>query len=113
MGRDATGEWGQCSGNVLDLLEDVQELKPTIFCSVPRLWNRIYDKVILVSAPHLASPRRLPIRSYLCSTGELVCAFVLSCPSFPLSHTFPCVHRARAFSGRLFVHVWVSRQREG
>eukprot|EP00884_Botryococcus_braunii_P022126 jgi/Botrbrau1/8598/Bobra.0380s0019.2 len=36
---------GFYSGNVLELLEDVQELKPTIFCSVPRLWNRIYDKV--------------------------------------------------------------------
>lgn len=30
---------------VQTLLEDVQELKPTIFISVPRLYNRIYDKV--------------------------------------------------------------------
>lgn len=35
-----------CSGNVLELLEDIQELRPTIFSSVPRLWNRIYDKVM-------------------------------------------------------------------
>lgn len=48
------GGGGHCSGNVLDLLEDVQELKPTIFCSVPRLWNRIYDKVI-VSSPQFFS----------------------------------------------------------
>jgi long-subunit acyl-CoA synthetase (AMP-forming) len=34
------------SGNVLELLEDIQELRPTIFSSVPRLWNRIYDKVM-------------------------------------------------------------------
>lgn len=34
------------SGNVLELLEDIQELRPTIFASVPRLWNRIYDKVL-------------------------------------------------------------------
>lgn len=35
-----------CRGNVLELLEDIQELRPTIFSSVPRLWNRIYDKVM-------------------------------------------------------------------
>lgn len=33
-------------GNVLELLDDIIELKPHIFCSVPRLWNRIYDKVM-------------------------------------------------------------------
>lgn len=32
-------------GDVLLLLDDINELKPTVFCSVPRLWNRIYDKV--------------------------------------------------------------------
>ncbi|CEF99823.1 AMP-dependent synthetase/ligase [Ostreococcus tauri] len=32
-------------GDVLQLLDDINELKPTVFCSVPRLWNRIYDKV--------------------------------------------------------------------
>ena len=31
-------------GNVLELLDDVAELKPTVFTSVPRLYNRIYDK---------------------------------------------------------------------
>ena len=30
---------------VLLLIEDIQLLKPTIFCSVPRLLNRIYDKI--------------------------------------------------------------------
>ena len=30
---------------MLELLDDIQELKPTMFCSVPRLWNRIYDRV--------------------------------------------------------------------
>jgi long-chain acyl-CoA synthetase len=37
---------GFYSGNVQELLDDVLELKPTIFTSVPRLWNRIYDKVM-------------------------------------------------------------------
>ena len=32
-------------GDVLGLLDDIATLKPTIFCSVPRLLNRIYDKV--------------------------------------------------------------------
>lgn len=33
-------------GDVLKLLEDISELKPTIFVSVPRLFNRIHDRVI-------------------------------------------------------------------
>ncbi|KAF0692233.1 Aste57867_16670 [Aphanomyces stellatus] len=33
-------------GDVLLLLDDIAELKPHIFVSVPRLFNRIYDKVI-------------------------------------------------------------------
>lgn len=33
-------------GDVLKLNEDIQSLKPTIFPSVPRLFNRIYDKVM-------------------------------------------------------------------
>ena len=32
-------------GDVLLLLEDIEELQPTLFTSVPRLYNRIYDKV--------------------------------------------------------------------
>lgn len=30
----------------MTLLDDVQELRPTIFLSVPRLYNRIYDRVM-------------------------------------------------------------------
>ena len=37
---------GFYSGDVQVLLEDIEELKPTVFLSVPRLWNRIYDKVM-------------------------------------------------------------------
>jgi long-chain acyl-CoA synthetase len=33
-------------GNVLELLDDIQELQPTLFNSVPRLWNRIHDRVM-------------------------------------------------------------------
>ncbi len=36
---------GFFQGSVLKLFDDIQELKPTIFASVPRLWNRLYDKV--------------------------------------------------------------------
>ena len=35
-----------CRGNVEGLLDDILELKPHVFCSVPRLWNRIYDRVM-------------------------------------------------------------------
>eukprot|EP01138_Halocafeteria_seosinensis_P003925 gb/GECG01004013.1/.p1 GENE.gb/GECG01004013.1/~~gb/GECG01004013.1/.p1 ORF type:complete len:716 (+),score=77.44 gb/GECG01004013.1/:1-2148(+) len=37
---------GFFQGDVNKLVEDLQELRPTIFPSVPRLYNRIYDKVI-------------------------------------------------------------------
>ncbi len=37
---------GFYSGDVQALLEDIVVLKPHIFASVPRLWNRIYDKVM-------------------------------------------------------------------
>lgn len=38
---------GFFQGDVKKLVGDIQELKPTIFISVPRLLNRIYDKVTL------------------------------------------------------------------
>ncbi len=44
------------------LLEDVQELKPTIFVSVPRLYNRIYDKVRGGRRPPPLPPRAPPPR---------------------------------------------------
>jgi len=36
---------GFFAGNVLKLTEDIQLLKPTLFPSVPRLYNRIHDKI--------------------------------------------------------------------
>jgi long-chain acyl-CoA synthetase len=33
-------------GDTAKLLDDIAELKPTVFCSVPRLFNRIFDKVL-------------------------------------------------------------------
>lgn len=36
---------GYFSGDIKRLLEDCKELKPTVFTAVPRLLNRIYDKV--------------------------------------------------------------------
>ena len=39
------------SGDVQRLLDDIMVLRPTVFCSVPRLWNRIYDKA-RVSSMH-------------------------------------------------------------
>lgn len=37
---------GFYQGDVLKLLSDVETLKPTIFVAVPRLFNRIHDKVL-------------------------------------------------------------------
>mgnify|MGYP001791562233 FL=1 len=36
---------GFYSGDVKELLNDVKYMAPTIFASVPRLLNRVYDKV--------------------------------------------------------------------
>ncbi|KAJ3287129.1 Long-chain-fatty-acid--CoA ligase 5 [Rhizoclosmatium sp. JEL0117] len=40
------GSIGFYRGDIALLLEDIATLKPTIFCSVPRLLNRIHDKII-------------------------------------------------------------------
>ncbi|ORZ22655.1 hypothetical protein BCR42DRAFT_406711 [Absidia repens] len=37
---------GYYQGDTTKLLDDIAELKPTVFCAVPRLFNRIYDKVL-------------------------------------------------------------------
>ncbi|GLC49640.1 hypothetical protein PLESTB_000270300 [Pleodorina starrii] len=37
---------GFYSGNVQELLDDAVELKPQILVSVPRLWNRIHDRLL-------------------------------------------------------------------
>ena len=53
-----------CRGDVLTLLDDIQELKPTIFVSVPRLYNRIYDKVMQAIDSGNALSRALFHRAY-------------------------------------------------
>ncbi len=40
------GSIGFYQGDVTKLVEDLSVLRPTLFPSVPRLWNRIYDKVM-------------------------------------------------------------------
>ncbi|XP_070545515.1 long-chain-fatty-acid--CoA ligase 5-like isoform X2 [Ptychodera flava] len=37
---------GFYQGDVKLLMDDLKELKPTVFCSVPRLLNRVYDKIM-------------------------------------------------------------------
>ena len=39
-------QYGFYSGDPLKLMEDMQALQPTIFASVPRLFTRIYDKIM-------------------------------------------------------------------
>lgn len=36
---------GYFQGDIRKLTEDLMELKPTVFITVPRVLNRIYDKV--------------------------------------------------------------------
>uniref|UniRef100_A0A8C9H5C8 Long-chain-fatty-acid--CoA ligase n=1 Tax=Piliocolobus tephrosceles TaxID=591936 RepID=A0A8C9H5C8_9PRIM len=36
---------GYYSGNIQKVLEDIQELKPTLFISVPRLYNRLHERI--------------------------------------------------------------------
>ena len=37
---------GFYQGDVLKLFDDIQNLRPTLFPSVPRLFNRLYEKVL-------------------------------------------------------------------
>ncbi|KAJ3395697.1 Long-chain-fatty-acid--CoA ligase 1 [Lobulomyces angularis] len=38
---------GYYRGDILKLFDDIEQLKPTIFPSVPRLLSRLYDKIVL------------------------------------------------------------------
>jgi long-chain acyl-CoA synthetase len=50
---------GFYGGDVAALLDDVAELRPTIFCSVPRLWNRVHDRILAQVAASSPLARRL------------------------------------------------------
>ncbi|MEW5299708.1 MAG: hypothetical protein WDW36_002698 [Sanguina aurantia] len=55
---------GFYSGNVQELLDDVMALRPHLFCSVPRLWNRIYDRVMATIRTGSPIARALFNRAY-------------------------------------------------
>jgi long-chain acyl-CoA synthetase len=55
---------GFYSGNVAELLDDVLVLKPHIFVSVPRLWNRVYDRVMATIRSGSPITRMLFERAY-------------------------------------------------
>jgi len=40
---------GFFQGDIKLLLEDIKELRPTIFVTVPRLLNRVYDRVSMTN----------------------------------------------------------------
>lgn len=40
------GRVGFFRGNIRELMDDIKELKPTLFCAVPRLLTRIFDKIM-------------------------------------------------------------------
>ncbi|KDD73239.1 AMP-binding enzyme, partial [Helicosporidium sp. ATCC 50920] len=58
-------------GDVLLLLEDIEALRPTVFCSVPRLWNRIYDRVQAQVAQASAPARALFHAAYASKKAAL------------------------------------------
>ncbi|KAK9816781.1 hypothetical protein WJX72_005028 [[Myrmecia] bisecta] len=58
-------------GNVLELLDDVLELKPTLFASVPRLWNRIHDRVMATIRASNPVSRRLFAAAYASKKAAL------------------------------------------
>ncbi len=43
---------GYFQGDIRLLMDDLKTLKPTIFPVVPRLLNRMFDKVLLLSYTH-------------------------------------------------------------
>ena len=49
---------GFYSGNIKLLMEDIAALEPTVFVGVPRVYQRVYDKVLPLFLPSLL-PRRL------------------------------------------------------
>lgn len=55
---------GFYSGDVANLLDDVLTLQPTIFCSVPRLWNRIHDRITAQVRESSPVARRLFAAAY-------------------------------------------------
>ncbi len=42
------GRIGFYSGDITTLSNDIQELRPTLFVTVPRLLNKMYDKVCFI-----------------------------------------------------------------
>ncbi|KAF9578145.1 Long chain acyl-CoA synthetase 7 peroxisomal [Lunasporangiospora selenospora] len=52
---NAGGKIGYFRGDILLLMEDIQELRPTFFPAVPRLLNRVYAKLVsaTIEAPGL------------------------------------------------------------
>ena len=45
------GSVGFFQGDPLKIVEDTVALKPSIYCAVPRLLNKIYDKIMLATLP--------------------------------------------------------------
>lgn len=43
------GKIGFYQGDIKKLIDDMKEIKPTIFCTVPRLLNRVYARVNQIS----------------------------------------------------------------
>ena len=58
-------------GEVLELLDDMLELQPTVFISVPRLYNRVYDRVMAAIREGNPMARRLFETAYASKKAAL------------------------------------------
>ena len=59
-------------GEIKDLLSDIAELKPTIFPAVPRVLNKVYDKV---NAQLETQPALLKVSTFKSSVNARKCVF--------------------------------------
>lgn len=73
----AGGAVGFYSGDIRNLVDDYKALRPTITPSVPRLLNRVYDKV--TSAVNGSAIKKLMLKMALASKKSELERFVVIC----------------------------------
>ena len=78
---------GFYQGNIKTLMDDIAALKPTVFPTVPRLLNRLHDKVGSLRAGGcvLPLPPENAVSSCMCSFCPLWHCSYIGCHSFPPS----------------------------
>lgn len=65
---------GFYQGDISLLMDDIKTLKPTFFPVVPRLLNRMYDKVSAFAHPAVPPPHLLLVMGAVHRRGDVVFA---------------------------------------